>query len=79
MAAATTASPRKGNFEIGDSVLKWDKTHDEKGKHRKFQNLWVGTYHIVEKLSPSTYKLQDLQGKEESLTINGLVLKQYFT
>ena len=69
----------KGNFEIGDLVLKWDHPHDEKGKHTKFQHIWVGPYQIVENLSPSTYKLQDLQGQEESLLVNGLVLKQYFT
>ena len=55
---------RKGNFEIGDLVLKWDKPHDEKRKHTKFQHLWVGPYQIVEKLGLSTYKLQYLQGQE---------------
>ena len=25
------------DFEVGDLVLKWDHTHDEKGKHTKFQ------------------------------------------
>ena len=69
----------KGNFEIGNLVLKWDYPHDEKGKHTKFQHLWVGPYNIVEKLVPSTYKLQDLQGREENLPVNGLVLKPYFT
>ena len=70
---------RKRDFEIGDLVLKWDHPHDEKGKHTKFQHLWVGPYQIAEKLGLSTYKLQDLQGKEESIHVNGLVLKQYFT
>ena len=65
----------KGNFEIGDLVLKWDHSHDEKGKHRNFQHLWVGLYQIAEKLGPSTYKLQDLQGQEENLRVNDLVLK----
>ena len=49
------------HFEVGDLVLKWDHPHDEKGKHTKFQQLWVGPFQIVEKLGPSTYKLQDLQ------------------
>ena len=69
----------KGIFEIGDLVLKWDHPHDEKGKHTKFQHLWVGPFQIVEKIHPSTYKLQYLQGREENLHINGLVLKPYFT
>ena len=31
-------------FEVGDLVLKWDHPHDEKGKHTKFQQLWVGPF-----------------------------------
>jgi hypothetical protein len=27
------------NFEVGDLVLKWDKPHEGKGEHTKFQNL----------------------------------------
>ena len=27
----------KKDFRIGDLVLKWDKAHEEKGKHSKFQ------------------------------------------
>ena len=69
----------KGSFDIGDLVLKWDHPHDEKGKHTKFQYLWVHPFQIAEKLSPSTYKLQDLQGWDENLHVNGLVLKPYFT
>ena len=66
-------------FEVGDLVLKLDHLHDEKGKHTKFQQLWVGPFQIAAKLGPSTYKLQDLQGHEESIPVNFLFLKQYFT
>ena len=44
-------------FEIGDLVLKWDKAHEEKGKHAKFQALWTGPFHIKEKLGPHTFTL----------------------
>ena len=67
------------DFEVGDLVHKWDHPHDEKGKHTKFQQLWVCPFLIAAKLVPSTYKLQDLQGWEENLPINGLVLKPYFS
>ena len=70
---------RKGNFEIGDLVLKWDNPHENKGKHTKFKHLWVGPYQIAEKLGHSTYKLQYLQGQEESIHVNDLVLKHYST
>ena len=51
----------------------------EKGKHTKFQQLWVGPFQIAAKLGSSTHKLQDLQGWEENLPVNGLVLKPYFS
>ena len=44
-------------FEVGDLVLKWDHPCDEKGKHTKFQQLWIGPFQIAEKIGPSTYKL----------------------
>lgn len=50
-------------FEIRDLVLKWDKVHEDKGRHKKFQKLWLGPFHIFEKISPSTFILQDLHGK----------------
>ena len=69
----------KGSFEIGYLVLKWDHPHEEKGKHTKYHHLWVGPFQIAENLGPSTYELQDLQGSEENLPIDGMVLKPYFT
>ena len=67
------------NFEIGDLVLKWDKAHDEKGKHTKFQRLWLGPFQIIEKIGLSTFLLQDLLGKKDSLPVNGQILKKYFS
>lgn len=67
------SSVNKKIIEIGDLVLKWDKSHKEKDKHTKFQKLWLGTFQIVEKLGPSTFILQDLQGNRDFLPINGKV------
>ena len=66
-------------FEVGDLVLKWDHPHDENGNHMKFQQLWVGPFQIAANLGPLTYKLQELQGWEENLPVNVLVLKPYFS
>ena len=38
---------KKKEFEVGDLVLKWDHLHDEKGKHTKFQHLWIGPFQIA--------------------------------
>ena len=29
-------------FQVGDLVLKWNKASKAKGKHSKFQKLWLG-------------------------------------
>jgi hypothetical protein len=52
---SNSASDR--NFEVGDLVLKWDKPHEGKGEHTKFQSLWLGPFFIVEKLGPSSFRL----------------------
>ena len=46
-------------FEVGDLVLKWDHPHDEKGKHTKFQQLWVGLFKLHPSLAPqlTSYKI----------------------
>jgi hypothetical protein len=50
------------NFEVGDLVLKWDKPHEGKGEHTKFQNLWLGPFLIAEKLGPSSFQIAESRG-----------------
>ena len=49
-------------FYVEDLVLKWDKAHERKGEHTKFQNLWLGPFVIYEKLGPSSFHLHNLEG-----------------
>eukprot|EP00253_Pinus_taeda_P015863 PITA_15863 len=65
-------------FQIGDLVLKWDKAHEDKGKHTKFQKMWLGPFQICENIGHSTFILQDLSGLRDSLPVNGLILKKFF-
>lgn len=65
-------------FQMGDLVLKWDKAHEEKGKHTKFQRMWLGPFQIVEVIGPLMFLLQDLAGRRDPLPINGQILKIYF-
>ena len=74
---STSVTPKK--FQIGDLVLKWDKAHEEKGKHTKFQRLWLGLFQIIEEIGPSTFLLQDLSGKRDYLPVNGKILKKHFS
>jgi hypothetical protein len=66
------------NFEVGDLVLKWDKPHEGKGEHTKFQNLWLGPFLIAKKLGPSSFHLQNLEGQPDTFRLNGQALKRYF-
>ena len=73
---SSSASDR--NFKVGDLVLKWDKPHEGKGEHTKFQNLWLGPFLIAEKLGPSSFRLQNLEGQHDTYPVNGQALKRYF-
>jgi hypothetical protein len=67
------------NFDVRDMVLKWDKSHEGKGEHTKFQNLWLGPFVISEKLGPRSFRLHNLEGKIDTFLVNGQALKIYFT
>eukprot|EP00253_Pinus_taeda_P012670 PITA_12670 len=73
-----SASSSSKQLQVGDLVLKWDKAHEDKGKHTKFQKMWLGPFQISEKIGHSTFILQDLSGKRDSLPVNGLILKKFF-
>ena len=72
------SSSSNREFQMEDLVLKWDKVHEEKGDHTKFQKLWLGPFVIAEKIGPSTFRLQTLEGQFETFPINRLILKKYF-
>jgi hypothetical protein len=37
-------------FNVGYLVLRWDKAHEDKGEHTKFQNLWLGPFIVIKNL-----------------------------
>ena len=67
------------DFQVGDLVLKWDKTSEPKGKHSKFRHLWLGPLQVIEKLGKGTYKLQNVEGKIEPLPLNSHLLKMFIS
>ena len=69
---------KENNFEVGDLVLKWDRANEPKGKHSKFQNLWLGPFQVAEKIGADTYRLQNLKEEPDSLPVNDQALNQYF-
>ena len=59
-------------------MLKWDKVHEEKGDHNKFQKILLGPFFIAEKIGPRTFRLQTLEGQFETFPVNGLILKKIY-
>jgi hypothetical protein len=66
-------------FQEGELVLKWDKENERKGKHKKFQKLWLGPCQIYENIGLGTFKIKSFEGELEELPINGKFLKIYFS
>ena len=72
-------STRSGSFQVGDTVLLWDKRREKPGKHGKFDILWMGPYIIDEVAGANSFYINDLEGERLSLLVNGLLLKMFFT
>ena len=68
---------KKYTFSIDDAVLKWDERNDEKCKHGKFNNLWLGSFTIINILGNNTFVLQNMNGDEVAGPLNWLFLKHF--
>ena len=71
---------KASNFKIWDKVLKWDSRREDKGKHGKFDNLWLGPYSIHSSTGNNAFFLQELNGVELfEGPVNGRMLNNYFS
>jgi hypothetical protein len=64
-------------FKIDDKFLLWDSAHAERGRHSKFQKLWLGPFKIAFILGTNSYLLKDLEERLFSYSTNGSHLKHY--
>jgi hypothetical protein len=48
-------------FKVNEKVLMWDSAHADRGRHSKFQKLWLGPFNIAFVLGTNSYILKDLQ------------------
>ena len=70
---------KKYSLLIGDMVLRWNARLDEKGKHGKFDNLWLGPFKITIFFGNNTFVLQNLEGEEIAGPVNGGFMKHFYT
>ena len=68
------------DFQLGDSVLKWEARIEEKGKHGKFDQIWQGPYKNSALSGRNAYFLSNLDGRKVGFgPINGRFLKHYIS
>lgn len=71
---------KENDFNINDSILKWDARFEDKGKHEKFDNLWKGPYKIAAFVGNNSFFLKDLDDIPLGAgPFNGRFLKHYLT
>ena len=71
---------KEEKFLVEDLVLKWYAPHEEKGKHGKFDHMWVGAYIIAAYRGENSFILQHQDGSLlEGGPVNGRFLKHYLT
>ena len=71
---------KAASFAIGDKILKWDARREDKGKHNKLDNLWMGPYIINDFRGDHAFFLTDIDGIElPGSPVNGRMLKNYFS
>ena len=66
------------SFKVHDWVLKWKAKDQDKGKHGKFEALWLGPFIIFEKAGEHSYFLQDTDGRMQDFLVHGEYLKSFF-
>jgi hypothetical protein len=50
------------DFKFNDLVLKWDARNEDRGRHGKFDHLWMGPFNIFVYHGNNAYLLQELNG-----------------
>ena len=45
------------DFKLGDLVLKWNAMNEDRGKHGKFDHMWLGPFEIVAYHGNNSYLL----------------------
>jgi hypothetical protein len=70
-------SAKAVKFKVNEKVLLWDSTHVDRGRHSKFQKLWLGPFKIAFVLGANSYILKDLEEQLFSYSTNGSHLIHY--
>lgn len=69
---------KANDFNLGDKVLKWDSRREDKGKHGKFDNLWIGPYIIHAFKGHNSFSLKHIWNRNARWTCEWQNVKELF-
>jgi hypothetical protein len=64
-------------FKVNEKAFLWDSSHADRGRHSKFQKLWLGPFKIAFVMGANSYPLKYLEEILFSYSTNGSHLKHY--
>ena len=53
---------KQDDFKVADVVLCLDVKNEDKGQHRKFDNLWKGHFKVAPSHGQNAYLLEEMDG-----------------
>ena len=65
-------------FQPEDLVLVWNARLQEKGKHGKFDPIWLGPYLVDSLWGNDSYFIKDLSNNLLEFPVHGQFMKRYF-
>ena len=65
-------------FQPKDLVLMWNARLQDKGKHGKFDPIWLGPYLVDSLWGDDSYFFKELSGNLLELLVHGKFMKRYF-
>ena len=65
-------------FNVGDTVLLWDKRREKPRKDGKFDSLWRGPFIICDLAGTNSFILNTMEGERLPLPMNGQHLKLFY-
>jgi hypothetical protein len=69
---------KEEDFKVNYLVLKWDTRNEDKGRQKKFDNIWLGPFRIATYHRNNAYLLQEINGEiTGGGAVNGMFLKHY--
>src|SRR4051812_41367580 len=73
----SNAKVKGRSFQVGDLVLRKAEFSTEKKREGKLGPNWKGPYKVIKILTPGTFKLEDMRGKELPHPWNTQHLKKF--